>query len=487
MKCKRRQSWRNHTGNQTCDPLLICRPKSLKDLVKIVTEAEANGSTVRAIGSGHSWSDAAVTGGYMLEPHGLARSLDLEPQLLRGGPRDRAHSLVRVESGMRVRELNAYLDANGLALSQMGGYDGQTIAGVVSTSTHGSGIKLGPLCDFVRSIDLVAGQGRVIRVEPGDGPTDPEAYRSRHPERELVQDDKWFGAAVVGVGWMGAIYSLILEVEPEYWLEEVRTERKWSQVAEDLRSGEVLERHRHYEVYVNPHARGGDHLCMVTTREKTDHPAKRPPDRRRNSIPEFLAGFFLTPIAVDFVVGLRPSLSPWLLDRGLEALADKSYVSASYKVFNIGTANLMPAYSSELAVAVDEQGTHLEAMERVLRVAEHHRRVGDVFHTSPIALRLVDSSPAHLSMMESRRTMMIELIQLKRTEGGMELLAAYERELEGLGARPHWGQVNSLYGGREALAALYPRLDDWLEVRRKLDPAGTFASPFSRRIGLWQS
>ena len=74
---------------------------------------------------------------------------------------------------MRLRELNRLLDDNGLALSQMGGYDAQTVAGVMSTSTHGSGIEFGPIADSVRSLDLVASGGRVIRIERADGPTDP--------------------------------------------------------------------------------------------------------------------------------------------------------------------------------------------------------------------------------------------------------------------------------------------------------------------------
>ena len=483
MKCRRRRAWRNHTGNVTCSPLLVCRPESLEDLVEIVQRAEADGTTVRAIGSGHSWSDAAVTEGYMLEPNGLTQLLELEHDLLRGRAPE-GKSWVRAESGVRIRELNAHLGQRGLALQQMGGYDGQTIAGVVSTSTHGSGLGLGPLCDFVRSLDVVGGGGLVYRIEASNGPTNRAAYQRRFPDNTLVQDDHWFRAALVGVGCLGAIYSLLLEVQDAYQLEEVRTEQLWSQVAEDLRKGDVFRVHRHYEVYVNPHSRGGDHTCMVTTRHPTSEPVKKRPDRRRNSIPEFLASLPVLPPIIDFVVGLRPSLSPWLLDRGLKALADKRYVSASYKVFNIGTANLLPAYSAEIAVPVDEQGSHVEAMERVFEVAEHHRRLGHIFHTAPIALRFVAPSPAYLSMMEGRPTMMMELIQLKRTEGGMELLAAYEEALKPYAARPHWGQIQSLFGGKAQLEELYPRLQDWLEVRAELDPRGTFAGALSRRLQI---
>ena len=94
---------------------------------------------MRAVGSGHSWSDVALTTGYLLRPERLNRPLEI------------SGNLVRVEAGMRLRELNRHLDDNGLALSNMGGYDAQTVAGVMSTSTHGSGISFGPIADAVRS------------------------------------------------------------------------------------------------------------------------------------------------------------------------------------------------------------------------------------------------------------------------------------------------------------------------------------------------
>jgi L-gulonolactone oxidase len=89
-----------------------------------------------------------------------------------------------------------------------------------------------------------------------------------------------------------------------------------------------------------------------------------------------------------------------------------------------------------------------------------------------------------MSMMHGRDTMMIELIQLTRTEGGYELLAAYEEVLYELGGRPHWGQVNTLTGSHGLLATMYPRYEDWLDVRRQLDAGGVFDSGFTKRVGI---
>jgi hypothetical protein len=167
----------------------------------------------------------------------------------------------------------------------------------------------------------------------------------------------------------------------------------------------------------------------------------------------------------------------WLLDR----MADEGYASLSYKVFNIGEANKIPAYSSELAVSL-EDGRHLAAVDRILGIAAEQRERGR-WHTSPIALRFVAPSRAYASMMHGRPTMMIELIMAADTRHGFELLDAYEAGLADLGIRPHWGQYNRL-GAQTDLRALYPRWDDWLAVYREFNATGVFDSPFTDRIGI---
>src|SRR5262249_16097852 len=95
-------------------------------------------------------------------------------------------------------------------------------------------------------------------------------------------------------------------------------------------------------------------------------------------------------------------------------------------------------------------------------------RLGSVYSTCPIALRFVRRSNAFLSMMSGRDTMMVELIQLADTPGGIELLASYEEALYGLCGRPHWGQHNSIGARRVDLEQLCPELDTWLAVYSEL-------------------
>jgi FAD/FMN-containing dehydrogenase len=474
-----RKRWRNHTGNQAVEPLRIYKPGTLAELQEIVATAVRDGVTVRAVGSGHSWSDVALTNGYLIETHRLARPLDVDCLRRDWG----TEPLQRVEAGIRLRELNQVLAKQRRGLIQMGGYDAQTVAGVISTSTHGSGIELGPLPDFVRSLDIVAGDARVHRVEPADGPTDPDAFAREHPDWELHRDDDAFAAVAVGMGSMGVVYAATLAVRDAYWLKEERKLSTWARVKAEHRA--ALARNRHYEVYLNPYkGDDGEHRCIVCTRNPTDARRRRAIDRlRRHWWIEALSSLPITPKITRLIVRLSPDGAPRRIDQVLGWLADNEYSGPSYKVLNIGAANLLPAYSSEIGVPL-EGDRHVQAIDDIIAIADRYRRLGRVYHTSLIALRFVRASPAYMSMMHGRDTMMIELIQMTETEGGYELLSAYEDALYALGGRPHWGQFNTLTGSHDTLRRMYPEYERWLAVHDRFDGDGVFDSPFCKRVGI---
>jgi FAD/FMN-containing dehydrogenase len=303
-------TWKNHLGNQSINLLRIYEPASVDEVVEIVREAEAAGAAVRAVGSGHSWSDVALTPGFLLRTNRLAQLPWPEPDFV--APEHAERDLVRVGAGTRIKELNAWLDPAGLALSNMGGYDHQTVAGVISTSTHGSGMTFGPLNDFVRSVDVVVGDGRVLRVERADGPTDPAAFARHHGERrELISDDGVFDAVSVSMGSMCVVCSVMLEVERRYFLREVRELSTWEKVRADLESGEVLATNRHYEVMFSPYDRKHRCPCLVTTRNPTSDPGRTWfAKRTRNLFVEALSRFPLTPMLIRLVARLFPGSRP---------------------------------------------------------------------------------------------------------------------------------------------------------------------------------
>src|SRR5204863_5223833 len=129
-------------------------------------------------------------------------------------------------------------------------------------------------------------------------------------------------------------------------------------------------------------------------------------------------------------------------DDTLKGMTDDGYANVSYKVFNIGEANHLPAYSMELGVAL-EGNRHVECIDRLLEIAAERRAGERLYHTSPIALRFVAPSKAFASMMHDRATMMIELIMIVGSRRGERLLSGYEERLREFDVRPHWGQLNA--------------------------------------------
>jgi L-gulono-1,4-lactone dehydrogenase len=469
--------WHNHTGNQRCQPREIRSPGSAEELIEIVRQAEAERTTVRMVGAGHSWSDVALTDGFLLEPTNLSGVRRPEGEALAAPPE--GMELVRVLGGTPIHTVNDELWEMGLALPNMGGYDAQTISGVVSTSTHGSGLAFGPFPDLVRSLDLVVAGGRAIRLEPADGPTDAASFSD--PLFELVKDDGKFNAAACGIGTLGLIHSLLIEVRERFWLNEVRTLTTWETARETLSEDGALGAGDHYELFVNPYPGDrGQHRVLVTRRSKCPEPVGKPRDKlERHPLTELASGSRLVGFFFSLLARYAPGLMAKRFDSVLAGMCDDGYANRSYKVFNIGEANHLPAYSMELGVAVD--GRHVEAVDRILATAAARAKDG-VYHTSPFSLRFVAPSRASASMMHGQQTMMIELIMVVDSRGGYGLLEEYERQLADLGVRPHWGQYNTLTP--ERVRALYPEWDRWLAAARELNASKVFDSVFTRRIGI---
>lgn len=464
-------------------PLRRYSPSSIGEIVEIVRLAEEEGVTVRAVGAGVSKSDVALTDGFLVRTDRLARAPAPEPDFLR--PEWQSRNLVRVEAGIRMQQLNAYLDRNGMGLSQTVRHDQITLAGAVSTSSHGSGMNHGPLNDIVRSLDMVVSGGRVVRVEQTDGPTLASAYGAHHgAERALIQDDHVFNAAVVAMGCMGIICTVLIEAKPKHYLREVREIQPWEMVRDNLADGDVLDRNEHYELYCSPYRGMHERACLVTSRNRIEPPVDRARHRGRRS-------WFRRLQLVSTLAPQTPNLLrkgrhayPLLIETAMRAAAKTQSDNISHTFVSMpGTDSR--AYGADIAIPMD--GRHIEAIERIFAIADQQRQLDGGYYCPPIALRFVKASPAYLSMMYGQDTMMMEFIQVRRNRRGVGILRVYEEALYALGGRPHWAQADPVpdgYHEHRLVSFMYPRLADWQDVQRELNATGVFDSPFSERVGI---
>lgn len=540
-----RQTWVNQLANQRVQPLSLFRPLSLADasdaqsIQALLVRALAAGCAVKAAGSGHSYSDVATTPDFFVDTHGLNRlasestpiagqlsasvlrsplPLSLGPVIFPSYDPEQHHALVEMEAGITIRALNPALESRNLALMNMGGYDGQTIVGAISTSTHGSGIGIGPFPDMVRSLVLAttgAWQGQVVagggsqngvyyyRIEPKDGITDPSKYTD--PVIGLIQDDDCFAATICSMGCFGVIYSVVLEVMQMYYLSETRSLSNLAAVMQELTPDptgprqlpQVLQQTRNYEVLVHPYPM--DLLSVVTmdpnvppstyyplftcvvTRRNIAPPPATP--KSRTLLPSFLA------ILVNLLLDEDPGLVPDIITLSLLTQLDTNFVGRSYDIYNLGLGGNF-GFAAEIGFAAESAGAYSRgafeaAINRIHSIAQTSRVQGQQYQTSPFSLRFVKASGALLSMMQGRDTAMIEMDMVTGSYGGAEIMYRYETNMYPLGGRPHWGlEFDFLSGSNGLLGRLYPELPRWLAVYRQFNALGTFNNSFTQRVGF---
>jgi FAD/FMN-containing dehydrogenase len=501
----------DHAGVVEFSPQLAVAPTSIGDLAKVLAYASQEGRHVKALGSLHSSSGVQAADDIAVLPQGLSfvdPPAALDDGTLRAGVDPAAEKLVRVGSGTQLRTLNPALWGLGLALPNMGGYDEQTVAGVVNTATHGSGLEYGPISELVRSMDMVVPGGRKVRIEPKDGMTDPAAFRAAHPDMELIQDDETFHAATAGLGSMGVAYSYVLGVRDKFYMQETRTATTWTAAKELLAQGGIYGLNtsaenpadparrfpaQHVEFLVNPYATKGDHSVVVTTRK--DVPAPTDPTFQpgsRSVLYRITHPQFTRPWAAETVLDVAPNvvgegsrdavhalpaLAPALIDSSLQGLVHDKYIERSYNVFNIGAANHVDAFAEEVAIPL-KGDNYLQAIDALLAKAEEFRAKGWPT-TAPFSLRFVKQSTGTLAP-QQEDCCMVELIFAKGTPHAREMAQGYEDVLARFGGRPHFGQMNSMTP--EKTEAMYgERLAAFNRVRRALDPDGVMRNAATDR------
>lgn len=472
--------WSNHIGEHNCIPESSYLPTSIDDLVKIVQTAEKKNAKVKACGSGHSWSSVCFTNSRMVLPQSLSGLLELEEGLLM--PNINKENLVRVQSGTTIRDLNTILDEMGKAFPKLGGFDGQTIVGACQTSTHGSVIGSGPLYEMIVSYDVVGSEGKLYRIEKTNGITDKNKFNKTYPDFTLIQDDKYYNAISVGLGCLGLIASVILEVVPAFILKEERHVSDWLSIKKELIKKDVFKSNFHYEILINPHPNTDkNHTCLVTKRNPYQLTGTESlEDKRRNVLVEFLSKLS-SGGDPSTLFNLFKSKSDELINLIIKSMEDKAYIGKSHKVFHIGEANYIPSYSSELAFDMTDN-YYILCLDKMLETIEKNRKDHKLYHSAPIALRFVRAADAFLSPMYGRDTCMAEVILAKGTKGAKKMLSSIEKSMYPYRSRMHWGQYN--YLNKQKVIEMYPALDEWKSVSSVLNATGVFDNPFSNSVGL---
>ncbi|MFF7278427.1 FAD-binding protein [Streptomyces griseorubiginosus] len=408
----------NWAGNITYSAKELHRPHSL-DAVRALVASSAR---VRVLGSGHSFNEIAEPG-----PEGVLLSIaDLPPVL----EVDSTARTVRVSGGVRYAELARAVHAHGLALPNMASLPHISVAGSVATGTHGSGVGNGPLSSAVREVELVMADGSTLTLGRGD-------------ER--------FGGAVTSLGALGVVTALTLDLVPAFDVEQyVFTELPLAGL-DSAAFGAVMSTAYSVSLFTDWRAPG---FRQVWVKRRTDQPLAdfpwaAPATEKMHPVPGMPA------VNCTEQSGVR---GPWH-DRLPHFRAEFTPSSGA----ELQSEYLLPReHALDALHAVD--GIR-ETVAGVLQICE---------------VRTVAADEQWLSPSYGRDTVALHFTWIEDTAAVLPVVRRLEEVLDPFDARPHWGKVFTTPA--DALRGRYPRLGDFRELARELDPGAKFANAFVRAV-----
>jgi FAD-linked oxidoreductase len=424
--------FQNWSGSVAFAPGARRLPADEAAIAAVVSEARERRAGLRVVGAGHSFTPLVQTEGLLVS---LDRWQGLEAV-------DAPGLTATARAGTRLRRLGALLHGHGLAQLNLGDIDEQSIAGAISTGTHGTGAALGGIATQVTGLRLVTAAGELLECSQACEPA-------------------IFKAAQVSLGALGIISAVTLRLAPAY-----RLRYRWRRE----RLGVVLERleelgraHRHLEFFWVPHTDG----VMLKTMDATDEPA-RPRGRLRVAQEYALENgvFWL----LCELCRAWPGLSRRVARLTAALLGSGENLDHSHRIF--ATPRLVRFNELEYSLPAAQLGPALLAIDAAIR------RRGINIHF-PLECRLAAGDDIPLSPAYGRQSAYVAA-HVYRGMPYRDYFAVVEPILQGLGGRPHWGKHHSMSAAE--LRARYPLWGEFQRVRRALDPEGLFLNPYLRGL-----
>jgi len=432
-------TWQNWAGTASADPVRRAWPRSTEEIANAITAAATDGLTVRALGSGHSFTPAAATSGVALDLSGWAGVIAA----------DLDSGLITVRSGTTIRDLNAVLDTLGLAMANLGDIDAQTLSGAISTGTHGTGAGLGGIATQVTGLELVLGDGSVVSCSAKERPD-------------------LFSAACVSVGALGVLSTVTLQCVPAFTLAADERPMPLGEVLDKF--GEFAAGNDHFEFYWFPYGKN----ALVKRNNRISRGAGAPTD------PPPMPGwrrFLEYEVMENAAFGAlcrtgraMPSTIKPLNRFAAATLSKRTYSAPSHEVFV--TPRRVRFVESEYAVP-------REALLDVL--AELRTGVARLAHPVmfPVEVRVAAADNIWLSTAHGRDSAYVAIHQYVGLPYA-DYFKLFESIATSVGGRPHWGKMHT----RDAayLGQVYPRFADFLRVRDETDPGRRFANPYLTQV-----
>lgn len=428
-------AWRNWARTESVRPQRVEYPPTLDAVRRAVRSAAARGLAVKAVGAGHSFSGIAVAPGVLLDLSDLTGIVSVDV--------DRGR--VRLWAGTRLHQIPALLAPHALAMENLGDIDRQSLAGALSTGTHGTGLAFGGIATQVRAVTLVTADGELLTIDEDH-------------ETELLP------AVALSLGALGVIVDVTLQCVPAFGLRAVeRPELLDDVVAGLIGRAEAVD---HFEFYWFPHTDVA--LTKTNTRLPPGEPtAPLPPVTRW--IDDVVVGNGVHQLVCS-AGRVVPPLVPVINRLSARVWGDRTFSDASSRVFT--TARSVRFREMEYAVPLDRLAMAFTEVRELVRARGWRIEF-------PIEVRTAAADDLWLSTASGRRTGYIAVHRYWRADH-REYFAAVEQIMRSHGGRPHWGKMHTRTA--DDLRAEYPRFDDFVALRDRLDPDRRFRNAYLDRV-----
>ncbi|WP_166139819.1 D-arabinono-1,4-lactone oxidase [Nocardioides ochotonae] len=428
--------WTNWSGLETAHPRRVVEPADTAAIIAEVERARAERTTLKMVGTGHSFTAISAPEHTMLTPGGRRGIVAV----------DREAMTVTAHAGTPLSVLNSELERLGLSLHNMGDIDQQTLAGATSTGTHGSGGHAAGLAAQLAGLELVIGTGEVLRASADENPD-------------------VFAVARVGLGALGVLTTLTFQVEPLFVLEAHEQPMSWDAALEGF--DQMSAESHHVDMYWFPHT---DRVLLKRNdRLDVDLDEAEPLPRWRAALDDDLLSNRLFG-ALCAVGNAVPATVPLINRVSSRALGARTYSDVPHRVFT--TERRVVFREMEYAVP---RAAGLSALREARAVLDASGlRVG-----FPVEVRTAPADDIALSTASGRDSLYVAF-HVHRDAEHREYFALMEQVMRAHDGRPHWGKVHTRTAAD--LAPAYPRFEEFLAVRDRLDPDRVFANPYLRRV-----
>lgn len=452
----------------SCLPELYVQPQTEAEVEKALALARRCGRRVVVTGCGHSPSDLTCTSGWMLNLDGLCRVVSV----------DGARGVVVAQAGIRLHALCDELARHGLAMANLGSINQQSVAGAISTGTHGSSARHGLVSEDVLALRITLASGA---TEPCSADVRPDLFR----------------AALLSLGALGVVTEVTLRTVPAFslaWRQTIDADAALFDAWEHP-SGRLWAQSEFVRVWWFPYTR----RAVVWRADKTTEPDGPAPA----SYYDRSLGYYVYHNLL-YLAQWAPSILPWVewfvfgMQYGFANGSATSAVQPGPKALLMNC--LYSQFVNEWAIPLHRGPEALRRLGSWLnRLTPDHPdyvahgipfSAAGLYVHAPVEVRVSDttltSSPRPFldPTVDDGPTLYLNATlyrpYFRDPPCRRRYYQAFEWLMRDMGGRPHWAK--NFDARRPDIEAMYgKRLDEFRRVRQQVDPDGMFVGPWHRQ------